>query len=88
MVVAHATVLRLTTSPASSPLAGGTERRPSHASQQLTALIEFVGSSQTPHRIRIDRDSGEVRVIQGEHLARRGCSPPVSPLLFPADRDR
>jgi hypothetical protein len=30
MVVAHATVLRLTPSPTSSLLAGGTERRPSH----------------------------------------------------------
>jgi hypothetical protein len=25
---------------------------------------------------------------EGEHLARRGCSPPVFPLLFPSDVDR
>jgi hypothetical protein len=45
MVVAHATVLRLATSPTSSSLAGGTERRPSHTSsnsQRWLKLAEAV----------------------------------------------
>ena len=61
MVVAHATVLRLTTSPAVSHLSGGTRRRPRRPSGKLAALIE-VGESTCPtQRIHIDRDSGEAR---------------------------
>ena len=87
MVVAHATVLRLTASPTRSLLAGGTERRPIRAfskPQRRLKLAEAVTylSAFASTTLRVKSGGWE-----GEHLARRGCSPPVFPLLFPFDLD-
>jgi hypothetical protein len=43
MVVAHATVLRLTASPPESPIAGGTERRPSHGFSKSQGCLKLAG---------------------------------------------
>ena len=84
-MVAHATVLRLTASPTSSPIAGGTERRPSQTfsnSQRWLKLAEAVRYRSAFTSTTIRAKSG---AREGEHLARRGCSPPVFPLLFASD---
>lgn len=83
MVVAHATVLRLITSPAVSHLSGGTGRRPIQRVQQLAALTEVGGSSRMPQRTCIDCDSCEVRRQRGGTPRAEGVFPPVFPLLFP-----
>ena len=87
MVVAHATVLPLTTSPAVSQLSGGTRRRPmrqSDNSQHRLKLAKVLALRGAFISTAIQaRPSGR----EGEHLARRGCSPPVFPLLFPFDFD-
>jgi hypothetical protein len=87
-VVAHATGLRLIISPAVSHLRGGKGRRSmrsSSNSQRRLKLAEALPNAGAFMSTAIPARPGE---REGEHLARRGCSPPVFPLLFPSNPDR
>jgi len=83
MVVAHATVLRLTASLTALDSAGGTERRPirsSGNSQRWLKLAEAFGCRSAFASTAI-RENSDAR--KGEHLARRACSPRCSPSCSP-----
>ncbi len=88
-VVAHATVLRLTASPTSSPIAGGTERRPSQTfsnSQRSLDLAEAVRyrSAFTSTTIRRLQVSARGNTSRGGGVPPL-CSPSCSPLIPTAD---
>jgi hypothetical protein len=55
--------------------------------QQLAALIGVVGCGLTLSAFASAGIRAKLRCSRGEHLARRGCSPPVFPLMFPSDLD-
>lgn len=82
-VVAHATVLRLTTSPAAWPLSGGTDRRPRRVFNNSQRWLKLAAGVATVRRIHIDRDSCEPGEWEGEHLARGPVPPPCSPSCSP-----
>lgn len=86
MVVAHATVLRLTASLTALDLGGRHRAPPDARVQQLAAVIEVGGSSRTLQRICIDHDSCEVRCQGGGTPRAEGvfppCVPPPVPLGF------
>jgi hypothetical protein len=66
---------------ATSPPHGGTERRPTTTACNLRAQLQLprTPAAREPHSSTMTNPRR--RPTQGEHLAPRGCSPTVFPLL-------
>ena len=79
MVVAHATVLRLTTSPTASRLLGGIERRPMKTFSNSLRRLNLAWGSHKARAFASPAIRGEPSEREGEHL--RMC--PVPPCVPP-----
>jgi hypothetical protein len=82
-VVAHATVLRLTTSPMASRLSGGRERRPMTIQCNSQHGLKLVRGNRETCSFASPAIREEPGERDGEHLARGPVPPPCSPSCSP-----